>query len=428
MTTVRPPAIEKEEKAVESSTAVIERPTKSVVIAPPPVIVADLDAVTIRESLLAALVWANRAVSKRPALQVLAGALLTTGRDALHVAGWDYEMYASASAAAPASTGRALVPMGVLLAAVRSLPARAAVTLTVDGGALLVIGGLAQFRVPLMSLGDYPAVPKRPAALLMRGTGVVLANLLRPVVACCRDSTLPVLTAVQVENADGVVTAAATDRYRLMVATGEYVRGGAKPWAPVLIPRALAVKVRASLRSEPEVRVYSDPPPPPVAAEEGKKRVLPDRRLVWVQAGERVIANYAVEGEFPRWRSLIPADRSATIVADRDDWQVAVAQSAAMLSRFDSVKLTGEGGQPVTMRSGAANSAADVTMKDAQFTGDFKVTVGFSASMMKSCLAVLAPGAVTASILSPVRPVVFAADEDPSLRCLLMPINLTRQQ
>ena len=168
-----------------------------------------------------AISWASRALAARPPIVVLSGLLVTVADDKVNVSAFDYEQ--SALATLPLTgfnePGEMVIPGRLLADIVKSLGKRD-MTLTLEGSRVIVTSGSARFTVPTLPVADYPALPAQPDAL---GTvdAIEFADAVRKVaVAAGTDDTLPVLTSVSVTiNPDGLMTLAATDRYRLAVQT-----------------------------------------------------------------------------------------------------------------------------------------------------------------------------------------------------------------
>lgn len=144
-------------------------------------------------------------------------------------------------------------------------------------------------------------------------------------VAAGKDATLPGLCVVRIEVTAEGVTFAATDRYRLAVATVKWadphapMRYGSEDWAVSVDAKALAAAVKGLPKADKygrhsEAHVYVNPTP------NGVELVHP--------TGTTVLP--VVDAEFPRWRALVPAEDSAT-GTERIAWNPAYMADAAKL-------------------------------------------------------------------------------------------------
>ena len=134
----------------------------------------------------------------------------------------------------------------------------------------------------------------------------VLRDALHVHIAAGRDDTLPTLTGVQVSWSEGEpITFAATDRYRLAVATVEKGNGHGLTLAvgegSFLLPRKDAIDLVKQL-PKPKKR---DTGAVPVSVTQTKGYVT----FHWVHEGSTVSAEFrTLEGQFPKWQSLIPTE------------------------------------------------------------------------------------------------------------------------
>lgn len=372
---------------------------------------AHLSATVSRTDLLAALRWTGQAVPARPVMTVLLGVKLEADRGSLCLTTFDYTSSASALVPAPGATGSALVPARALLDIVRTLPKQADLELRADTLTLHLTGAGSTFRLPLLPLADYPAVPAvaEPAVTSFDDAG--FARLAAVTVAAGRDDTLPVLTGVLLDpGTDGQLVAAATDRYRLAV---QELGAGVLPhgWESALLPaRALRAAGHAFAREKR------------VTLELGE---LFGERLVTYRAGLRSLTCRLLEGHFPKYRGLIPTEFTGQAVAKRAELLTAVARAAVAAPRMAPVRLQLEAAELlVTGGDGQrADSAFASTTVTAKFTGD-PTRTALNPAYVTDGLAALAGDDVQLSLTAPQRPVVFTSPDSPGLTYLLMPVRV----
>ncbi|GLW73673.1 DNA polymerase III subunit beta [Kitasatospora phosalacinea] len=165
-----------------------------------------------------AVSYTARALPARPPVPVLAGMLLTTTDGGLHLAAFDYEVYASDTTTAEvADDGRALVPGRLLNDICARMPKTADVDLELvgNGARLAVASGTARFTLPTLPLDEYPELPALPDAVATVPADAFADAVAQVVVAAATDDTLPVLTGVQLRLDGELLVLTATDRYRI---------------------------------------------------------------------------------------------------------------------------------------------------------------------------------------------------------------------
>jgi DNA polymerase-3 subunit beta len=204
-----------------------------------------------RDTLAAMTSWATAAASlgmpdgMKP---ILAGIMLTADAGHLTAARFGYEASASVRADAEVGEpGRVLLPARMLATVAAALPAGTSVEVAFDGTRVTLDAGGAQFALLALPPGEYPALPAEPpefaaefgADYLAAAVGIAATATASPADA------LPVLTGVRIElDGNGTATLAATDRYRLAVATCPYTAGTAEPGAALIPARELLAALR----------------------------------------------------------------------------------------------------------------------------------------------------------------------------------------
>lgn len=277
----------------------------------------DLAATVSRDDLSAALRWATGGMGwGAHTLPVLRSALLHVTNGALHVTTFDYEQSAAMSVPAAGGSGHALVPAQALVSFLHVMPRKADVRLTVvDKRLVMQAGDDLEMSLPTLPVAEWPAPPE-PGDVLVKTTGERLAQLARACCASGRDDSLPVLTSVHIESRDGKIVAASTDRYRLAVST---IKGRfpAKT-APLNVPAKALRRLGSAFASDTEVVVHLNREP--------SGRFGGD--TVTFVSGSRVFATRLIEGEFPKYRSLMEHAVVADLTVPTEAMRTAARQAA----------------------------------------------------------------------------------------------------
>lgn len=392
------------------TTTVIEAPVKAPLTDDP--LLASTDVKQLRE----ALAFVGAAIPSRPPLAVLLGVLVTANSTGLQLSAFDYEILATEQVPGTGS-GKALIPGRLLLDVVKSLDA-GPVQLRVNDRVTHVdiVQGDLELSIPLLPIEDYPASPSvgsKPFAAL---TGGQLAELSRVTVAAGKDDTLPVLTTVCLEQEDGQLRAAATDRYRLAVATlpvrTTLTRDDVKVYASTL---SFAVK-HLGKADRVELRFKE-------ASGMGGEGHLSFR------SGNRQIITRTVSGDFPRYRSLIPTDTPIHFTASGPEVTKAVKQVAIMAARNAPVRVEIAGSNSLSFLAGAQDDAKGRKAVKATVAGvhedDSVLTAYNPIYLLDGIHAVNPKGEINFAFNTPTRPVILTEKDDQSFLYLLMPVRLT---
>jgi DNA polymerase-3 subunit beta len=388
-----------------------------------------------RDVLAEAVAWAARSLPQRPPVPVLAGLLLeaeaAAGGGTLRLSSFDYEVSARVEVeAAVGEDGRALVSGRLLADIARSLPPQP-VEVTSSGGAgggtkVVVSCGSARFTLLTLPDEEYPALPDMPGAAGTFTGAAFAAAVGQVAVAAGRDDTLPVLTGVRVEIDGDQVTLAATDRYRLAVRT--------LPWSPsepgaaavALVPARTLTDTAKALASADEVVVAL------AAGSSGEG-------LIGFDGAARRTTTRLLDGEFPKYRSLLPSESSSRATVHTAGLIEAVKRVALVAERNTPVRLAFTDGE-VRLEAGTGDEAQASESLLAGLEGD-PITIAFNPTYLLDGLAAVDAPYARMSFTAPTRPAVLTGASGPEgdgqgvqggadgaasdYRYLLMPVRLS---
>jgi DNA polymerase III subunit beta len=358
-----------------------------------------------------AVSWATRTVGARVTLPALSGILLEAGDGKLTCRATDLEVAAEISIPVQIDQpGTALLPGRLLSQLVARFP-DAPVQLSGDDDRVEISCGRANFKVRGMQAEDFPSLagPAPGAA-----QGVVKADAFARLVsqvarAASNDEGRPVLTGVQLEAADGRLTAAATDSYRLAVrslAWEEAVDGSA------LVPaRSLQEAAKAAGEVGGAVTM-----------------VLEDGQVSFL-FGDRRLTTKLIEGSFPNYSALLPDAHETAVVVER-------AALAEALQRVAIVAM-GQANTPVTLTFGDGSvdlAATNQEMGDAAEALPAEVegeglSIAFNPTFLLAGLEATGTEQVRIELRDGLKPAVLrphSADGDvDDLTYLLMPMRVS---
>ena len=382
-----------------------------------------------RDALADAVVWTARSLPARPPMQVLLGLLLEVGEGGLEVSGFDYEVSSRVRLEAMADEpGRVLVPGRLLSDIVRSLPAQP-VDLRVEGTRVVLTCGPARFTLPTLPVEDYPALPAMPATAGTLGSDVFAGAVAQVALAAGRDDTLPVLTGVRFEIEGDTLTLAATDRYRLAVRT--------LPWRPASPDISTTALVPARTLSE-TARALTSGPEVTLALTDTRGAGSSEGMIGFEGAGRRTTSRL-LEGEFPKYRSLLPSESTAQAEVATGPLVDAVKRVALVAARNAPVRLAFSA-DGVVLEAGGADDAQASEQLECGWEGPGSVpasgepfSIAFNPQYLLDGLGAVDSDTTTLSFTGPTRPAVLtgkraadAADGAPAdYRYLLMPVRLS---
>jgi DNA polymerase III subunit beta len=368
-----------------------------------------------RDGFADAVAWAARILPQKAALPVLAGLRIEATTDGgLSLAGFDYEVSAQAQLdVTVAEAGSVLVPGRLLAEITRSLPGQP-IDLSTDGSRLVLTCGSARFQLPTLPLDEYPTLPEMPEVSGTVGSDAFAAAVSSVAVAAGRDDALPVLTGVRVEIDGEKVTLAATDRYRLAVRTLRWSPTDPSLQATALVPARTLADAAKSLTTGAEVTLAL------AGAGSGDG-------MLGLAGGTRRATTRLLDGEFPKYRSLLPDSSSAVATVEAAALTEAVRRVALVASRTSPIRLAFSA-DGLTLEAGGLDDAEAAESLPAKFEGD-ALTIAFNATYLLDGLGSLDSDDAQLSFTAPTKPAVLTGktgpDDESDHRYLLMPVRLS---
>jgi DNA polymerase-3 subunit beta len=369
-----------------------------------------------RDVLADAVAWAARSLPARPPVPVLAGLMLDASDGRLVLSSFDYEVSARVEVAADISEPGVALVSGRLLADIsRSLPARP-VEVTTDAAKVVVTCGSSRFTLLTLPVEDYPALPEMPGASGSLRGDTFAAAVAQVSVAAGRDDTLPVLTGVRLEIEAEKITMAATDRYRLAVRDLAWTPEQAGLSAIALVPARTLSETAKALATADKVTV--------ALAAAGSSD-----GLVGFEGGGRRTTTRLLDGEFPKYKSLLPSESASVATVETASLVESVRRVALVAERNTPIRLSFAGGE-VTLEAGTGDEAQASESLDAQLTGD-DISIAFNPSYLLDGLNALDAAFAELRFTASTRPAVIAgkaaadATAGDDYRYLLMPVRLS---
>jgi DNA polymerase-3 subunit beta len=232
-------------------------------------------------------------------------------------------------------------------------------------------------------------------------------------VAAGRDDALPVLTGIRIEIDGEQVTLAATDRYRLAVRTLRWQPVEPAMQATALVPARTLAEAAKSLTAGAEVSIALAG----VGTGEG---------LIGLSGADRSTTSRLLDGEFPKYRSLLPETSSATALVQCAALTDAVRRVALVASRTSPIRLSFSS-DGLELEAGGVDEAEAKESLPADFDGE-PLTIAFNATYLLDGLSSLDSDEARMAFTGPTKPAVLTGKTDgdggSDHRYLLMPVRL----
>lgn len=363
------------------------------------------------QALVDGLTWAARSLPSRPAAAVLAGVKMTVTDGRLLLSTFDYEQSAVASLALTddAEDGAALVAGKTFNDIARSLP-KGDVTVAVEDSRLRITAGRAKFALPMMPVEDYPALPAAADAVGAVPGDLLAAAVRQVVVAAGKDDSLPMLTGVEVkvDPETGVLSLAATDRYRLAIKRIEFTPADGVEAATLLVPARTLDGYAKALAGTEDVHFG------------GNKT-----SGFSVATDTRVGTSRLLDAEFVKYEALLPSEFAATAVVPTKELLEVVKRVSLVADAATPCRLIFSEGS-VLVEAGNSSDDEGEGKEDVPgvaYTGE-PMTIAFNFGFLIDGLNAIGADEVSINLVAPLKPAVLRpAADDADFTYLIMPVR-----
>jgi len=271
------------------------------------------------------------------------------------------------------------------------------IALEAEEGTVWVRAGSAEFRLSTEDPAEFPDVEGFADENFYSVPGKQLKQLIqRTIFACDVESTRYALGGVQMELQQEVITLAATDSRRLAVMRSSCTPQGSvseEVQKPVIPSKAMSL-IERSISDETDVCIAVR------------------NNDVLVRSGLSTIYSRLVEGRFPKYQDVIPADSNASIDLVVGPFHSAVRQAMIVTDEESRGVDFAFGNGTLRLSSQAADVGASKIEMPIGYDGD-ELVVTFDPRFVADFLKVLDPASqVTLKLIDSASAAVFSADEN----------------
>jgi DNA polymerase-3 subunit beta len=357
-----------------------------------------------RETFADAIGWVMRSVSTRATLPALGGVLFDASGPELRVAGTDLELAGEATVGAKIDeAGAVLLPGRVLGEIARSLP-EGSVRIEATAGQAKLTCGAAEFTLRALPIEDFPTLAAPQGAPAGTFEAAVFVSAVSQVTrAASHDEARPVLTGTLVDATPDKVTLVSTDSYRLSVREIPW-KGPSEAMKRVIPARALSEAARA-------------------ADGQGEIQIALGESQASFAVGGRRLTTRLIEGDFPNWNQLIPAELPNHLRVDREGFAEAVRR----------VGILAQSGAPVRIELGSDGAklvagSQDLGEASEHVQGKFEgepLTVAFNPAYLLDGINAVEGTEITLACRDGLKPAILRSPEEGGgFLYLVMPVRV----
>jgi DNA polymerase III subunit beta len=366
-----------------------------------------------RTALLKALGHVHRIVERRNTIPILSNVLIEARARQLTLKATDLDLEATESAPADvAQEGSTTVPAHVLYEIVRKLPEGAQVSLEMTGdvGQLLLRSGRARFHLQCLPASDFPDLTTGDLShRFVLSSGDLKKLIDNTQFAISTEETRYYLNGIflHVTEVDGaaMLRAVATDGHRLARVELPAPQGAAG-MPGVIVPRKAVNEIQKlieDLGQEIAVELSS-----------AKARF---------QFGEVVLTTKLIDGTFPDYGRVIPANNDKRLVVEKGPFERAVDRVSTISSeRGRAIKLSiGDGKMVLSVNNPDSGSASEEIEVDYDSS---PIEIGFNARYLLDIAGQLSSDTALLKLSDPGSPTIIQDRDGAAALFVLMPLRV----
>ncbi len=344
------------------------------------------------------------AVTARTTLPILGNVLLACGADSIEMSATDLEVGVRTRVYGDVETpGVFALPARKLAEIVRELPDEETTLTVVDGAQVLVECAGVTYRMFGTPPYDFPDIPSIGDDYITLDALAFLRMLDSVRTAVSTDDSKYALSGVYIDLSPDWVRTVATDSRRLAVAQLDVLDKVAECTSFLLPARAAELAVRAFVDTkEMHVGILE------------QEMVLSD--------GEITLSGRLVEGNFPDYEQILPADIPIHAVADREAFLKAIRR-VGLFSDPSTARIQLAIGHDSMELSAHSEEYGDAR-EDMPVTSSDTITLGFSARYLTDALTSMDSEQVRVEMKDPLAAAVFRPVDRNDYTHLIMPMRL----
>ena len=360
-----------------------------------------------REQILQPLQGVIGVVERKQTMPILANVLITANESGrLAITGTDLEVELVAGGdATVVQGGEITVPGRKFLEIIRALPDKAVVTLAVDGDKVKVSGGRSRVVLSSLPAAEFPVVEEISAQQALVVPQAELKRLIEKThFSMAQQDVRYYLNGTLLEASDKVLRAVATDGHRLAIAETA-LKSAVAIAQQVIVPRKGILELQRILGHEGEVSLSI-----------GTNHVR-------ATIGDVRFTSKLIDGKFPEYGRVIPANPTRIVTAARDSLRQALQRTAILSNeKYRGVRLNLSAGVLAVQAHNPEQEEAEDSV-EVSYQGD-EVEIGFNVTYLLDALAAVDGENVEIGLTDSNSSCLIRSPASAAVRYVVMPMRL----
>ena len=366
-----------------------------------------------RDEFLKALLIAGRAVnSKNSAVPVLANFKFELNESGLAITGSNYELTIKTSI--PYSKddreiirnvqeGTTLVNAKIITDMARKIDSDEISFEVVDSTIAVITAGKIKYNLNCIKANEYPDVDLEPTGIQINLTRLEFSSLVsQTAFAASLKEQRPILTAINLEASEGILTATTTDSARLarkQISISTDLQFSAN------VPAKMMVEIDHLLEGAESVKV-----------------ALSDKKALF-EFENTVVATRLVAGDYPNTKNILPRITNYSLEVNASDFLKAIDRvNILSIDRENVVDLSlDEDNVEISAKSTQVGSASE-KIETYKFEGS-NLQISFNSEFVSSAIRALGSEDVTFLFVGEMKPFVIKNPNDESIIQIVTPVR-----
>lgn len=283
-----------------------------------------------------------------------------------------------------------------------SLISESKIDMSVEEKRIVIESGKVRGEFPLFESGEFPFPPTVTSEKRRIKASLIKKNLPTIVFSASTDETRPVLTGIDFVSTGDDLKMVSTDGFRLSLLTLK--KEDALP--SMIVPAPFLLEV-SRLIDEDEVSFsYS-----------------PEEKILAFHIGQHDLYTRLIDGEFPPFEKVIPADKKTTISVDREDLLRNVKLVSIFAREFSSVVVLRAEKDGIVLMPKTGDGNANVVKQDAEVEGEDQ-KIAFNYKFLLDFLSNSPSKKIVVELLRGDAPAVFKSEGQDNFIHIIMPVRI----
>lgn len=361
----------------------------------------------LQQDLWPALQSVARSCGVRSQLPVLGNILLQTEAGRLKLSATNLEIGVIKSVKAEITEeGEVTIPAKILVEVVANLPAEK-IEFTATADQIEISTPSFSSKISGIPATEFPTIPLTGKEAVIINPAVLVKSLPQVVFAAAEGDGRPILTGILTEIKDKKLQLVATDGYRLAhktVAIEEDVNFKA------LVPRKTLEEVMRLISEEETDQVQIS------VSDDGNQMIF--------RFGNTQLSSRLIEGQFPAWEKIIPAESKTRIILERSEVLKAVKLASVFARSEANIVRLQNGAGKIVLTSEAKELGSQKNEVDAEGEGE-EIPIAFNTRFLQDALSAVNTSQVILELSGSLQAAVLKPMGEEGLQYIIMPVNLS---